>query len=338
VFAWLQERPLPAPAAGTPPRLLALGDPRFLERAAPPAALPVTRDRFVPLPGSRREVTALAALFAQSEKLLGSDASEQKLDELAAKGCLKEFRYLHLATHGHADARNGLRSYLALAQDRLPDRWAPLPAGRRLHDGKLTAGRLLQHWELEADLVTLSACESGLGQQQGGEGYVGFAQALFLAGARSLVLSQWKVDDQATALLMVRFYQNLLGKRPGLERPLGKTAALAEAKRWLRQLPADEAGQLAKQLVRGEDVPFSGPMIMGRPFEHPYFWAGFILIGDPGDVSQAVPVLAEPASVAGTPVEPAADSADWRWTAAGVVSSGILAAAIVLGWRRRRNS
>ena len=58
------------------------------------------------------------------------------------------------------------------------------------------------------------------GTDLGGDGYLGFAQVLFKAGARSLVLSLWKVDDDATALLMQRFYQNLLGKRPGLPGPL----------------------------------------------------------------------------------------------------------------------
>src|SRR5262249_53989781 len=162
------------------------------------------------------EVATLARLFPETKKtLLGSDASEQTLDQMACADQLKDYSYLHLATHGHADQEQGLRSFLALAQDNLPDPLTLLAPGEKLYDGKLTAAAILQRWKLDADLVTLSACESGLGQHQRGEGYVGFAQALFLAGARSLVLSQWKVDDQATALLMQRFYQNLLGKRPG---------------------------------------------------------------------------------------------------------------------------
>ena len=149
-------------------------------------------------------------------------------------------------------------------------------------------------WELDADLVVLSACESGLGRYAGGEGYLGFAQALFVKGARSLVLSQWKVDDKATALLMARFYQNLLGRRPGLSQPLPKAEALDEAKRWLRGLTEGEVGPALEALPRGEVGPLAtagaapplekaaveaaaGP----RPFAHPYYWAAFILIGDP---------------------------------------------------------
>jgi CHAT domain-containing protein len=142
--------------------------------------------------------------------------------------------------------------------------------------------------------VVLSACESGLGQRAGGEGFLGFAQPLLARGARGLVLSLWKVDDRATALLMARFYQNLLGKRPELSQPLPKAEVLAKAKRWLRELTEDEVGPALEALPRGEVGPLatagaappresaagatpSGP----RPFAHPYYWAAFILIGDP---------------------------------------------------------
>jgi CHAT domain-containing protein len=162
-------------------------------------------------------------------------------------------------------------------------------------DGQVTAEQIVRTWELDADLVVLSACESGLGRYAGGEGYLGFAQALFVKGAKSLVLSQWKVDDKATALLMARFYQNLLGHRAGLSQPLPKAAALDEAKAWLRNLTADEVGSELATLERGEVRPLvveadgpaphaasSAPRPAGvRPYAHPYYWASFILIGDP---------------------------------------------------------
>ena len=162
-------------------------------------------------------------------------------------------------------------------------------------DGKITAEQIVRTWVLDADLVVLSACESGLGRYAGGEGYLGFAQALFVKGARSLVLSLWKVDDQATALLMTRFYQNLLGKRSGLSQPLPKAEALDEAKHWLRNLTADQAGTELAALERGTVRPLvedadgpapraaaSSPQPAGvRPYAHPYYWASFILIGDP---------------------------------------------------------
>ena len=78
---------------------------------------------------------------------------------------------------------------------------------------EITALEVARTWDLDADLVVLSACETALGKSAGGEGLLGFAQPLLAKGARSLVLSLWKVDDEATALLMTRFYKNFLGQR-----------------------------------------------------------------------------------------------------------------------------
>ncbi len=119
-------------------------------------------------------------------------------------------------------------------------------------------------------------------------GFLGFSQALFLAGARSLVLSLWEVDDTATALLMKRFYENLLGRRPGLNRPLSKVEALQEAKHWLRCLTDEEVAQLQGQFPKEARSQIhqggvSASPASGHPFEHPYYWSAFILIGEPGD-------------------------------------------------------
>src|SRR5262249_32633601 len=149
---------------------------------------------------------------------------------------------IHLATHGKANPSVALSSAVFLGAE--PERPVASPADPTapewMPDGQVTAEQIVRTWDLGADLVVLSACESGLGRYAGGEGYLGFAQALFVKGARSLVLSQWKVDDRATALLMTRFYQNLLGQRPGLAQPLPKAEALQEAKAWLRDLSADQ--------------------------------------------------------------------------------------------------
>src|SRR5262249_44820845 len=160
-----------------------------------------------PLPGSRREVLALGRLFGRAEVLLGERASEEGLEKLGEH--LGSFRYLHFATHGVADADWPMESFLALADRDLPDPLERVLAGEKAWTGRLTAGRILEGWGLDCELVVLSACSSGLGKYEKGEGYVGFAHALLLAGARSLVVSQWEVDDEATSLLMVRFYQNL---------------------------------------------------------------------------------------------------------------------------------
>jgi CHAT domain-containing protein len=108
-----------------------------------------------------------------------------------------------------------------------------------------------------------------------------------------VVLSRWKVEDAATALLMARFYENLLGKRKGTK-PLRRAEALAEAKTWLRNLSRAEATKRLAVLVDG--IPrgkrgsikaalpthkLDAPRGDDRPFTAPYYWAAFVLIGDP---------------------------------------------------------
>jgi tetratricopeptide (TPR) repeat protein len=256
-------------------------------------------DKWPPLPGTRAEVEALRRLFGgePAPKLLcDSQASEQQLDELARGGELDKYRYLHLATHGVVDDRAPLRSAVMLSRDALPDPQQQLEANRPVYDGQLTAREVLEQWHLSAELVTLSACQTALGKYERGEGFVGFAQALILSGSRSVCLSLWKVDDAATALLMERFYQNLLGKRDGLKGPMPKAAALREAKQWLRTLPREEAVRRAASLsggvARGKgrpvlpllpQVPAAPPGAKeDRPYAHPYYWAAFVLLGDPG--------------------------------------------------------
>jgi CHAT domain-containing protein len=159
-------------------------------------------------------------------------------------------------------------------------------------DGRLTVGTILRTWRLDADLVVLSACETGQGKNATGEGLLGFTHALLAKGARSVVLSRWKVNDTATALLMVRFYENLLGRRQGVK-PMGRAQSLAEAKQWLRTLPRKQAGEQAARLggrvLRGTEGD-ARPLVKktatklpqgDRPFADPYYWAAFVLIGDP---------------------------------------------------------
>jgi CHAT domain-containing protein/tetratricopeptide (TPR) repeat protein len=274
----------------TSKELLALADPVF-DAPARPDRQP--RGDWRGLPGTRFEAAALERLFAPepTRHLLDSDASEQRLDTLAQSGELGRYRYLHLATHGEVDNRLPLRSALILARDQLPDPAKQLEAGLPLFDGRLSAEEILQQWHLDSDLVTLSACRTALGKYEQGEGFVGFAQALILAGSRSVCLSLWKVDDAATALLMERFYQNLLGKRQGLKAPMAKAQALAEAKSWLRQLSREEAlarvAQLSEGVPRGKGRKLrllpeaTSKDGKDRPFDHPYYWAAFVLIGQP---------------------------------------------------------
>ena len=254
---------------------------------------------FAPLPGTRYEVEALAQLFKSDNRptrtLLAADASEPELDRLAASGELGRFGFIHLATHGVIDEAVPARSAVILTQTGLPDPLEQALNHKPAFDGRLSVREIQRGWDLKTELVTLSACETALGRDAGGEGFVGFTQALLMSGTRSVCLSLWKVDDTATALLMQRFYANLLGIRPGLSQPLPKAEALAEAKAWLRGLRRVEVTALAAELSDGEaraagatrrkPAPQALSVPAGaaddQPYAQPYYWAAFVLAGDP---------------------------------------------------------
>jgi CHAT domain-containing protein len=203
------------------------------------------------------------------------------LEQLAKSGDLKQYRVLHFATHGEIDQAVADRCALVLSQEGLPDPLEQARAGKKVYDGKVTMREIYEDWQLDADLVVLSACETGLGQDAGGEGLMGLAHALLAKGARSLVVSLWKVDDTATALLMVRFYENWLGKHG---QPMTKAVALREAKRWLRDLTRAEKDKLVEKLPSIERGPQKRQPSMAeaaKPYARPYYWSAFILVGDP---------------------------------------------------------
>jgi CHAT domain-containing protein len=116
-----------------------------------------------------------------------------------------------------------------------------------------------------------------------------------MSGARSVCLSLWKVDDTATALLMQRFYANLLGRRVGLTSGMPKAEALRESKAWLRGLSRADVLALTAELSggveRGKDFKARRPAEVSaavppgadsdRPYASPHFWAAFVLAGDP---------------------------------------------------------
>ena len=159
--------------------------------------------------------------------------------ESTAKEQMGKFKYLHFATHGFLNDSAPLLSSIVLAQ---PDKSDP-KAGKE--DGFLTAREVFD-LKLQADLVTLSACNTGRGSIRTGEGMVGLSWAFFVAGVPTQVVSQWSVDDAATAQLMGRFYTHLKAGE-------GKSQSLREA-------------ALSLQQEKGH--------------RHPYYWAPFLLMGD----------------------------------------------------------
>jgi CHAT domain-containing protein len=153
----------------------------------PPQELP-------PLPGAEREAKAIAPLL-NTQPLIGDKATKTVVEELLPKA-----RIIHLATHGLLDDIEGLESAIALAPD-------PLPSKAGEVNGLLTAKEILS-LKLNAELVVLSACDTGRGRITG-DGVVGLSRSLISAGVSSVVVSLWAVSDDSTAFLMTEFYKNI---------------------------------------------------------------------------------------------------------------------------------
>jgi CHAT domain-containing protein len=182
---------------------------------------------------SRTEAAALATLLPDADVRIGFDARRDFFDGDA----LGQYRLLHLATHSVLNTRHPELSGVALS---MVDR-----------QGKPQAGFLplseVSRLKLGADLVVLSACETGLGKEVRGEGLVGLSRAFLFAGSPRVVASLWQVPDQATAELMKHFYTAMYTKH---------------------MRPA-EALHTAQLEIRSQ-----------RRWARPYYWAGFVLQGD----------------------------------------------------------
>jgi CHAT domain-containing protein/Tfp pilus assembly protein PilF len=193
----------------------------------------VTRLRYAP-----EEARSISALFQPDARLLvGSDATES-----AFKNNARNFDVLHMATHGYFNKKNPLLSGLELEAD-------------DSDDGLLEVHEILG-LSLKAQLVTLSACQTGLGsgyfnEIPAGDDFVGLTRAFLLAGSHSVLASLWAVDDRSTVDLMKGFYQLL--NNSGSE--ISKAAALARAQRDLKT---------------------------SKEYGHPFYWAPFVLVGQHG--------------------------------------------------------
>jgi len=186
---------------------------------------PELGDAKLALPGAEQEAKAIASQQPGATLLLRADATETQVKQNGA-----QFKVLHFASHGIFDPDAPLSSGLLLAKD-------------KANDGILTV-RELYELNLNADLVTLSACETGLGKIANGDDVVGFTRGFLYAGTNSIISSLWKVDDQATSQLMQNFYANL---------------AVSSDKRL-----ALKNAQLA---------------VKANYNRHPYYWAAFQLTG-----------------------------------------------------------
>jgi CHAT domain-containing protein/tetratricopeptide (TPR) repeat protein len=158
----------------------------------PPQQLP-------PLPGAEREAKAIAPLL-NTQPLIGDKATKTVVQELLPKA-----RIIHLATHGLLDDVRGLESAIALAPDPFSSSLSKIK--QEGDNGLLTAEEILS-LKLNAELVVLSACDTGRGRIAG-DGVVGLSRSLISAGVSSVIVSLWAVSDDSTAFLMTEFYKNL---------------------------------------------------------------------------------------------------------------------------------
>lgn len=167
-----------------------------------------------PLPSAEREAKAVAALFPGAVVFTGDDATEDRLQQMDARGELTRFRYLLFSTHGYLSTEAPALSAVVLRQP-----------GSAQADGYVTAAEWAGY-TLRSELIVLSACETGLGKDVAGEGVIGLPYAMFIAGNRNTLLSLWKVPHVSTAEFMIRFFGKLRAGTP-------QVSALAQTKREL---------------------------------------------------------------------------------------------------------
>ena len=255
----------------------------FAAGPQPPNGL-LRRVRFSPLPGTLGEAQGIASVFGSAIVRTGEDASE------AALRGARSPAFLHIATHAFffagADETQGAATRgLFLTGPAEPDldhpvseAPPPLPAEPLLRSGLALAGAnhggpsasddgvmtALELTALELDgteLVTLSACDTGLGEVRAAEGVFGLRRALVLSGARSQLLSLWRVADRPTQELMTAFYRRLAG---------------------------GEAPSAALRAVQLDGF---------RRAAHPYYWAAFVLSGEDQPLTGAVGATTSPSTM-----------------------------------------
>lgn len=282
----------------SPPNLLLVGDVDFdFHPSEEPTQIdvssrPWSRRRagslqtWDPLPGTRAEILSIEDSFTRAiPEAVPRVLREGVASEAAVREAISDYEYLHFATHGFF-APSTVKSALTPDEGDRPLGRAPLArqAVTGFHpgllsgivlaganrpaidgdDGVLTALEVAQLDLRRAELVVLSACETGLGEVASGEGVLGLQRAFQVAGAKSVVTSLWKVEDQATCKLMERFYENYWTRR------LGMLDSLREAQLWMLR----EGHQRGAVRLDVESEPEQSTRTPA------YYWAGFALSGD----------------------------------------------------------
>jgi CHAT domain-containing protein len=193
------------------------------------------------LPGAKHEVTSINELMG------GRIWIDEQATETAFKENVSAFDLIHLSLHGLINDEEPLYSKLVFA------------GIDSINDGMLNAYEIYE-LPLDARLVVLSACNTGLGKLVTGEGLMSLSRSFSFAGCPNLIASLWKADDQTTADIMVRFYKNL-----GLQKSISKA---------IRDAKLDYLGQQRSDLLK-----------------HPYFWSAFTYYGQASPESKHTPSI-----------------------------------------------
>jgi CHAT domain-containing protein/Tfp pilus assembly protein PilF len=217
--------------AGAKARELPLG----MERAITDIGLKEEGLRIPRLPGTRNEAKQILSLVPAPQAKLALDFNASR--QTAISPDLSQYRYVHFATHGFLDSAHPELSGIVLSM--IDEKGNP-------QDGFLRAHEIF-NLKLPAELVVLSACQTGLGKEVRGEGLVGLTRGFMYAGAPRVVVSLWSVNDQATAELMARFYRGMLKDK-------------------LRPAAALRAAQIS--------------LMKEKQWQPPFFWAAFTLQGE----------------------------------------------------------
>jgi len=203
------------------------------------------------------------ARLTNGDALVGSQPKKAQMLARAA-----HYRWLHFSCHGHFDPVAPLASALYIGEDEI-----------------LTAQEIFQDLKVSTELVTLSACASGLSQVRRGDELYGLVRAFLYAGAAALVVTQWRVDERSTHLLMCKFYAQLMQSDD-------YATALHRAQCYLRALTVREATSVLADMLDANATKsplFRSELVVlqqdlhtqppdSTPFADPYFWAPFILI------------------------------------------------------------
>jgi CHAT domain-containing protein/uncharacterized protein HemY len=196
-------------------------------------------------PSGRMKIPRLPFTKSEADRIISVAPDKFNLEAVGFKanratvtgGEMKNYRYLHFATHGYLDSERP--GFSALALSMVDEQGKP-------QDGFLRANEVY-NLDLPAELVVLSACQTGLGKEIKGEGLIGLTRGFMYAGAARVVVSLWSVNDRATAELMAKFYEKMLKEN---QRPAAALRA-AQVEMW-----------------------------RGKQWQSPYYWAAFVLQGE----------------------------------------------------------